>query len=137
QDLPLKVDVIDHLPVVGLGAAFEQQADQLVPAGMRRAPLLAFAYGEDQGSIVTAAADAVRIRIGAVIEQQPRDLDGVVVRLREWQTRGAEEEQRLPVLAAEVAEEIVAAAWAGAVLTGGRALGVGELWPIAEKALHL
>ena len=80
QDFSVKVDVVDHLPVVGLGAALQQQAHQLVAVWMRRTVLLAFADHADQGSIPAVAGHEVSVRICAAIEQQARDCTALFVR---------------------------------------------------------
>ena len=125
------MDVVDDLPVVGLGAALQQQARQLITARMRRTAFLAFADGADQRGVTAVAGHEVCVRICAMIEQEARDRDRIVVGLGKRQAREAEIEQRRPVFAAEVAQEIITAAGAGAIGTVRRVPCVGQLGSIA------
>ena len=96
-------DVVEHLSVVRIGAALEQQRGQRARLRVQWRALFSLTDDERQRGVVDllVAAVKVRLRIGAAIEQQARDGDRVVGERRQRQASGAQVEQRRPVLRTE------------------------------------
>src|SRR5678816_3669366 len=97
EDVPVKVNVVEDLDVVRICSAIEQEAHELVALRMRRTIFLAFADDSRHRRIAAVAGHEVRVGVGAVVEQQTRDLDGVPLDRRRRQPREAQIEKRLPL----------------------------------------
>ncbi len=96
QHAAVESRVVDDLDVVRLRAALEQESHECVALRMRRPVLFAFADDADERRVDAAAGHEVRVRIGAVVQQRPRDGDRVVAGRGERNAREAEIEQRVP-----------------------------------------
>ena len=77
QDLAAEVRVVEDLNVEGLRAALEQQLEQRRGVRLPRRILFAFAGGADQGGVSRVAGHVEVVRVRAMVEQQPRDRQGV------------------------------------------------------------
>ena len=78
--LCVEAEVVHDLDVVGVGAEVEEELRELVASRMRRPVFFAFAGDAGHRGVVTVAGVKERVGIGARVEQQARDRDGVVIR---------------------------------------------------------
>jgi hypothetical protein len=89
EDLSVKVNVIDDVRIIRLCAALQQQSRELVAARMRWAVFFALADDTGERRITTVTGHEVSVYIGAMVEQQARDLHGILVCFRQIQPREA------------------------------------------------
>src|SRR3954453_12096207 len=89
---------------------------------MRRTIFFSFADHASKRCVTAIAGHEVRIWIGAMIEQEARDGDGVVIDLGKRQPGEAQIEERLPSFWSNVFEDVFRATDIGAVNCSGGAL---------------
>jgi hypothetical protein len=82
--------VVQHLDVVRLGAACEEQREQFLRIGLPGRILFAFAGDAGQRRVFRVHCHVEIVRVGAVIEEQLPDRDRVAVRRRVRESRVAE-----------------------------------------------
>ncbi len=77
--------IVERLQIARVGAAFDETGGKFPRLGMRRLNALALADDAGQGGKLgrSPIADPMRVGIGAVIEQERRDLDRVVLASRQ------------------------------------------------------
>ena len=73
EHVAAEMRVVEDLDVERLGAALEQQLEQLRRVRLPRRILLAFAGDADEDGVPGVAGHVEVVRVGAVVEQQPRD----------------------------------------------------------------
>ena len=106
----MKVEVVNNLAVVWFRTAREQEACEFVALWMRRAVFFTFADDTRHRRVVAVAGHEIRVRIGAAIQQQTCNLDGVVVCLWQVKPREAKVGQRFPPLCADILEQVISCA---------------------------
>ena len=135
QHVALEVRVVEHLDVVGLGTALQQQLGEGVAPLMRRPALLAFSNDADQRRVAAVPRHEIGVGIRAAVEQQARDRDGVVGHRGQRQTREAQVEEGIPAFRSDVPEQIARTPDVGAIGSGGGALCHRGLRVLSKDAL--